>query len=193
MLRIDELDTDDQQQLVPASQDPYATAPAAADHHAASSAATSAAAASVRLPTFSHQLASDAWLEEIRWGGLDDGSPKGSPPQLLLDMNDHGMTFEVLRGADVKVFAHAAAMVLPAMPKVCTVINQCSKPGWLVSLAVTTMEMLPSAWIMCQTMTLLWQVLRCRHWLNNGVTLARVFCSYTLSRMFSLRRQTALS
>lgn len=145
MLRIDELDSDDQQQHVPVSPDPHVTAPAAADHHAAPSSATTAAAASVRLPTFSHQLASDAWLEEIRWGGLDDGSPKGSPPQLLLDMNDQGMTFEVLRGTDVRVFAHAAAMVLPAMPKVCTVINKCSTPGWLDSLAVTTMNMLPSA------------------------------------------------
>ena len=114
MLRLDELVLDDQQQPAAALD---ALASAAADHHAA------AAAASLRLPTFTHQLATDAWLGEVRWGGLDDGSPQGSPPQLLLDMNDPGMTFEVLRGTEAEAYADAAATVLPAMPKVCLLVK----------------------------------------------------------------------
>lgn len=115
MLRLEHLTFDDDQQQPVAAPDPLA-APAAADHPAAPS---SAVVASVRLPTLSHQLTSDTWMREVRWGGLDDGSPHGSPPQLLLDMNDPNMTFEVLRGTNVEAYANAAATVLPAMPKVC--------------------------------------------------------------------------
>lgn len=63
-------------------------------------------------------LAGGSWMDNIQWQGYEDGSPMGPSPELLLDMNDPRLTFEVLRGTDVEAYAHAAATVLPAMPKV---------------------------------------------------------------------------
>ena len=120
MLRLDQLALEDQQQSAQAN----------------TAAAAAAAAAGLPLPDlqvqkaqkakllpFSLQLKADDWLVGVWPKGAEVPLPAEAPPELLLDLNDPGMTFEVLRGTEVEEYANAAAVVLPAMPKVRIGIN----------------------------------------------------------------------
>lgn len=110
MLRLDHLVLEDQQQSAETA------AAAAAGLPFADTQAQKARKA--RLLPFSAQLKADDWLIDLELKGCQGPLPAGPPPELLLDMNDPGMTFEVLRGTEVEEYANAAAVILPAMPKV---------------------------------------------------------------------------
>ena len=110
MLRLDQLALEDQQSTE------GNTAAAAADLPLSDLQAQQAQKA--KLLPFSLQLKADDWLGEMGLKGAEGPLPAGAPPELLLDLNDPGMTFEVLRGTEVEEYVNAAAVVLPAMPKV---------------------------------------------------------------------------
>ena len=115
MLRLDQMQIDDQQQSAEA-QGPAA----AADHQQAARESQKAASTSqkAKLALFSSQLKADDWLLETEWEGSAGAVAHKGPAALLLDLNDHRLSFEVLRGTEVEEFANAAATILPAMPKV---------------------------------------------------------------------------
>lgn len=111
MLRLDQLTVEDQQQSAEA-QDPAAAAGLALSEPQAKK------AQQAKLVPFSSQLKADDWLLDVELKGAEGGLPSGPPPALLLDLNDSGMTFEVLRGTEAEEYTNAAATILPAMPKV---------------------------------------------------------------------------
>ena len=111
MLRLDQLALEDQQQ----SAEPD---PAAAAAGLPVSDSSTQKARKARLLPFSEQLKADDWLIDLGLKGSEGPLPAGPPPELLLDMNDPRMTFEVLRGTEVEEYVNAAAVILPAMPKV---------------------------------------------------------------------------
>ena len=110
MLRLDQFAPDDQQQSTEAN-------PAAAAGLPLSDLPAQRARKAKLLP-FSLQLKADDWLVDLGLMGDAGPSPAGAPSDLLMDLNDPGMTFEVLRGTEVEKYANAAAVILPAMPKV---------------------------------------------------------------------------
>ena len=58
----------------------------------------------------------DGWQEDVCWDTPRMGDP---PSPVHPDMNDPGLTFQLLRpAAGNEDLENAAAMVLPAMPKV---------------------------------------------------------------------------
>lgn len=63
-----------------------------------------------------------AWVQVARWTAAEAELPFAQPSGgLLLDLNDPGMTFEVVRAADAHkldpfVLSASAATVLPAAP-----------------------------------------------------------------------------
>ena len=116
MLRLDQLTLEDQQQPTEANLN------AAAAGLPLSSLQAQKAQKAKLLP-FSLQLKADDWLVDLELKGAEGSLPAGPPPELLLDLNDPGMTFEVLRGTEVEEYVNAAAVVLPAMPKVRYSIN----------------------------------------------------------------------
>lgn len=114
MLRLDELAIGGQQQSA------EAPGPVAAADHAKADTPTRKA----KLAPFNPHLKADAWLLQMDLKGVEGGPPMQPPPALLLDLNDANMTFEVLRGTEVEEFASAAATMLPAMPKVLSLLSQ---------------------------------------------------------------------
>ena len=118
MLRLDQLAVEDQQQS--AEADPAAAAGLPLLDLQAQK------ARKAKLLPFSLQLKADDWLVDMEPKGAEEPLSAGVPPALLLDLNDPGMTFEVLRGTEVEEYANAAAVVLPAMPKVCKSTNTAS-------------------------------------------------------------------
>ena len=116
MLRLDQLALDDQQQSTEVN-------PAAAAAGLPPSDLQAQRAQKAKLLPFSLQLKADDWLVDLGLKGGEGPLPAGAPSELLLDLNDPGMTFEVLRGTEVEEYANAAAIVLPAMPKVCNSIK----------------------------------------------------------------------
>ena len=113
MLRLDKLAVIDQQQSA------EAPGPAAAAGHPKADTPTRKA----KLAPFNPQLKADAWLLQTDLKGAEGGPPMQPPPALLLDLNDPNMTFEVLRGTEVEEFTSAAATILPAMPKVLSLLS----------------------------------------------------------------------
>ena len=116
MLRLDQLVLEDQQQSAEAD-------PAAAAGGLPLSDWQAQKARKAKLLPFCEQLKSDNWLMDVERRGADGALPAGPPLEVLLDLNDPGMTFEVLRGTEMEDFQNAAAVVLPAMPKVRHPIN----------------------------------------------------------------------
>ena len=124
MLRLDQMQIDDQQQSA------EAPGPAAAADHQQPAPESQKAASEGRkakLVPFSSQLKADDWLLETDWGGIDGAGAHKGPAALLLDLSDAQLSFEVLRGTEVEAFANAAATILPALPKVplspCAIID----------------------------------------------------------------------
>ena len=115
MLRLDQMQIHDQQQ---SAEGPGPAA--AADHQQATPESQKAASKGqkAKLLPFSSQLKADDWLLETDWGDIDGAGAQKGPAALLLDLNDAQLSFEVLRGTEVKDFANAAATILPALPKV---------------------------------------------------------------------------
>ena len=113
MLRLHELAVSDQQQSAEAPD------PAAAAGHSKADFPTQKA----KLAPFNPHLKADAWLLQMDLKGAEGGPPMQPPPALLLDLNDPNMTFEVLRGTEVEEYASAAATILPAMPKVLSLLS----------------------------------------------------------------------
>lgn len=111
MLRLDQLVLEDQQQSPKTDAAAAAAGLPFADAQAHK-------ARKARLLPFSAQLKADDWLIDLGLQGGQGPLPAGPPPELLLDLNDPGMTFEVLRGTEVEEYVNAAAVILPAMPKV---------------------------------------------------------------------------
>ena len=110
MLRLDQLALEDQQPTE-ANPDTAAAGLPLLDLQAQK-------ARKAKLLPFSLQLKADDWLVDWELKGAEGSLPARPPPELLLDLNDPNMTFEVLRGTEVEEYANAAAVVLPAMPKV---------------------------------------------------------------------------
>jgi hypothetical protein len=102
--------------------------PAAADQEADPQAADEQQSATACLAALAVQWAWQAKLpnqalQEEHWLQEDDAwdaaaAPDQAPPPLLLDLNDAGMTFQMLRGHSAAELAHAPASILPAPPKV---------------------------------------------------------------------------
>lgn len=111
MLRLNELAVSNQQQSA------EAPGPAAAAGH------LEIPTQKAKLAPFNPNLKADAWLLKMDLKGAEGGPPMQPPPALLLDLNDPNMTFEVLRGTEVEAFASAAATILPAMPKVLSLLS----------------------------------------------------------------------
>ena len=69
------------------------------------------------LPRYNTSLSSSQWLDNVVW----EEAAGEEPPRehLLLDMNDEGLTFEMLRGkGNIADYEGAAATVLAPAAKV---------------------------------------------------------------------------
>ena len=69
------------------------------------------------LPRYNTSLSSNQWLDNVVWEEADGEEHPGE--DLLLDMNDQGLTFEMLRGkGNIADYEGAAETVLPPAAKV---------------------------------------------------------------------------
>ena len=69
------------------------------------------------LPRYNASLSSSQWLDNVVWEEAD--GEEHPEEHLLLDMNDEGLTFEMLRGkGNIADYEGAAATVLPPAAKV---------------------------------------------------------------------------